>query len=118
MDNLKQMEIIEKMEIVKQDFKNCRSVLTAVGDETRQLIIMSLMNVGCDSLGMRVGDITVKTHLSRPAVSHHLKILKDAEIINVHQVGTMNYYFLGPSSNFFLLKMLISHIEEIFAMHI
>ncbi|MGR5875393.1 ArsR/SmtB family transcription factor [Bacillus pacificus] len=28
---------------------------------------------------MRVGEITRKTHLSRPAVSHHIKVLKDAK---------------------------------------
>lgn len=112
------MDILNQMEIVKQDFKDCQNALTAVGDETRQLIIMALMEVECDLLGMRVGDITVKTHLSRPAVSHHLKILKDAEIVNVHPVGTMNYYFLDSSSKLLLLKTLITHIEEVFAMHI
>lgn len=35
-----------------------------------------------------------KTHLSRPAVSHHLKILKEAEIVNLRREGTKNYYYL------------------------
>lgn len=118
MDHLKQKEILKKMEIVKQDFKDCQSVLISIGDGTRQLIIMTLMNLECGLLGMRVGEITLKTHLSRPAVSHHLKILKDAEIVNVHRVGTLNYYFLDSESKLLLLKMLITHIEEVFTMHI
>ncbi|MGV2966317.1 aldo/keto reductase [Paenibacillus sp. FSL L8-0435] len=32
---------------------------------------------------MRVGEIRMKTHLSRPTVSHHLKILKESQIAQV-----------------------------------
>lgn len=54
-----------------------------------------MMKMGkCD--GVRVGEITQKTHLSRPAVSHHLQILKDAEILRVRKDGTKNYYFFDP----------------------
>ena len=40
-----------------------------------------------------MGEITEKTHLSRSAVSHHQKILKDAGIIQVRHEGTKNCYF-------------------------
>jgi transcriptional regulator, arsR family len=45
----------------------------------RQYWILVMMQSG-DYNGMRVNDITDKTRLSRPAVSHHLQILKDAGI--------------------------------------
>ena len=44
--------------------------------------------------GARVGTITEKTHLSRPAVSHHIKILKDAGVVEMRKEGTKNYYYL------------------------
>lgn len=44
--------------------------------------------------GMNVNEITGKTSLSRPAISHHLKILKDAGLVNIRQEGTANYYYL------------------------
>ena len=44
--------------------------------------------------GTRVGAITEKTHLSRPAVSHHIKILKDAGVVEMRKEGTKNYYYL------------------------
>nr|WP_236883270.1 ArsR family transcriptional regulator [Clostridium botulinum] len=40
-----------------------------------------------------------KTHLSRPAVSHHLQILKRAEIVNVRKEGTKNYYYLDSNES-------------------
>ena len=43
--------------------------------------------------GVRVGTITEKTHLSRPAVSHHIQILKEAGILKVRKEGTKNYYY-------------------------
>ena len=42
-----------------------------------------------------VGEIAEKTHLTRPSVSHHLQILKDAGIINVRKEGTKNFYYIS-----------------------
>ena len=96
---------------LKSDFKACTQVLAAIGDETRQLIIIVLIDAGCS--GMRVGEITAQTHLSRPAVSHHLKLLKDAGIVGVRKITTMNYYYLDPSSELMNLKALITNIEAL-----
>ena len=82
---------------VTSKFKECRKAISAMGDETRQLIILALLE--SDFNGIRVGEITEKTHLSRPAVSHHLKILKEAEIVNVRQEGTKNYYYLDSKES-------------------
>ncbi|OCT16786.1 transcriptional regulator [Paenibacillus pectinilyticus] len=101
----------KKLDAVKSDLKACTHVLAAIGDETRQLIMMALIDAGCD--GLRVGEITAQTHLSRPAVSHHLKILKDAGIVQMYKVATMNYYYLDMSSKLMGLKKLFTHIEEL-----
>jgi DNA-binding transcriptional ArsR family regulator len=61
-----------------------------------------------------VGEITKQTHLSRPAVSHHLKVLKDAKILNVTSQGTMNFYSLDPNqSDLSKLQALVAHVEEV-----
>ncbi|SCZ00511.1 regulatory protein, arsR family [Paenibacillus polysaccharolyticus] len=64
--------------------------------------------------GMRVGEIRLQTHLSRPAVSHHLKILKEAQIISVHKEGTRNFYLLDAGSKLKSLKNLASEIDKLF----
>nr|WP_242648110.1 winged helix-turn-helix domain-containing protein [Anaerofustis stercorihominis] len=76
-------------------FKNCKNAFVALGDETRQNIIIALLE--SDKIGMRVGEITNKTYLSRPAVSHHLKILKEANIISMYKKGTMNFYYINAN---------------------
>lgn len=75
-----------------EEFKECQKAFTAIGDETRQQIILALLE--CDCSGIRVGEITKRTHLSQPAVSHHLQVLMEANIINMRREGTRNYYFL------------------------
>ncbi|HWT75123.1 MAG TPA: metalloregulator ArsR/SmtB family transcription factor [Mobilitalea sp.] len=97
---------------LSKEFKECQKALLAIGDETRQQIIITLLE--CDSHGMRVGEITKKTHLSRPAVSHHLQILKEANIINMRREGTMNFYFMNASeTQWGKIYHLLQHINEI-----
>lgn len=90
-------ECMKKAKDITEKFKACRKAFSALGDETRQLIIIALLE--SDYRGIRVGEISKKTHLSRPAVSHHLQILKDAEIINMRREGTKNYYYINPSES-------------------
>lgn len=72
-------------------------LLAALGDETRQSIVGALLNA--DEVGLRVGQITEATNLSRPAVSHHLKVLKDAGAVTLIKRGTMNFYFIDKASS-------------------
>lgn len=104
------MDFDKQINLIKSDFEESRRLLLAIGDETRQSIIITLMSAGCD--GMRVGEITAKTHLSRPAVSHHLKILLDAGLVDVWHEGTMNFYTGNFGTEFQHLCDLVHHIEE------
>ena len=99
------------IEQLRERFDKVGSGLSVIGDETRQSIILSLLNENCYP-GMRVGEITNRTHLSRPTVSHHLRILKEAKVISMRKEGTMNFYFLSPSeSRLNELKLLIDQID-------
>lgn len=84
----------QTIEQLREAFICSRTVLQAIGDETRQNIILAMMESECE-VGMRVGEITARTHLSRPAVSHHLKILKDAKLVDMRKEGTMNFYSIN-----------------------
>lgn len=98
-----------------EEFKASRKVLIALGDENRQHLILEMMQTGkCH--GLRVGEITERSHLSRPAVSHHLQILKDAGIVSMRREGTKNYYYFGaePKALDRLLDML-GHVKRIMA---
>lgn len=102
------MEMQEKVCMLAENFLSCQKLLTAIGDETRLHLILEMLKIG-DCNGLRVGTITEKTNLSRPAVSHHLRIMKDAGIVKVRKEGTKNYYYFDPEMEEF--QRLISTLQ-------
>ncbi|QQP10338.1 winged helix-turn-helix transcriptional regulator [Lysinibacillus agricola] len=73
------MDKQKQLKKLAEEFRECSKALAAIGDETRQSIIIALIEGESESeKGIRVGELTKKTNLSRPALSHHLKVLKDA----------------------------------------
>lgn len=96
------MQTREEMDRLANDFQKCQKILVALGDENRQHMILEMMKMG-KCCGVRVNEITEKTHLSRPAVSHHLQILKDAGILKVRREATKNYYYFDPDMKSFEL---------------
>lgn len=86
-------EYHEDVQQLAKEFESCQEILLALGDENRQHLILEVMKLN-QSGGVRVGTITEKTNLSRPAVSHHIQILKKAGILKMRKDGTKHYYYL------------------------
>lgn len=96
-----------------QEFKACQKALIALGDENRQHLILEMMQMN-ECNGVRVGDITKKSNLSRPAVSHHLGILKNAGIVKMRREGTKNYYYFdADSGEMERLILMLTHAKSI-----
>ena len=105
-------ECVRQRRLLAEEFLKYRKVFIALGDETRQQIFMALLQN--ETVGMRVPDITKCTHLSRPAVSHHLQVLRDAGLINMYRVGTMNYYYVDADRGCWGgLKALVDHVDAV-----
>lgn len=92
-----------------EEFKACQKVLLAIGDENRQHLILTLMQTERFS-GFRVGEIGEKVNLSRPAVSHHIKVLKEAGIVKVRKEGTQNFYYFDADMS--ALNQLIDMLQH------
>ena len=112
-DKRNEVSFLQDIQKLADEFKMCRKALLALGDENRQHLILEMMQMG-ECNGVRVGKITEKTNLSRPAVSHHLQILKGAGLINMRREGTKNYYYFDVDTEAIdqLLQML-THVKEI-----
>lgn len=104
---------MNEIEALAEEFSSCRKMLIALGDENRCHLILEMMKMG-ECRGVRVGEITEKTNLSRPAVSHHLRILKDAGIIKMRREGTKNYYyFVADAEAMNSLLQMLMHAKSI-----
>ncbi|MDD6193590.1 MAG: metalloregulator ArsR/SmtB family transcription factor [Lachnospiraceae bacterium] len=111
------MHTKEDIDKLAMEFEQCQKILIALGDENRQHMILEMMKIGNCS-GVRVNEITDRTYLSRPAVSHHLQILKDAGILKMRREATKNYYYFDPDMESFgllieMLKKAISITSEL-----
>ena len=70
---------------------NVDEAIKALGDPTRRAIF-ELIAVG----PMPVGAIAARLPVSRPAVSQHLKVLKEAGLVVPRASGTRRYYEVDP----------------------
>jgi len=66
--------------------------LTALADPTRQRIV-EMLAVG----PMSSGDIARRFDISAPAVSQHLKTLREARLVRVRAQAQMRIYELDPT---------------------
>jgi DNA-binding transcriptional ArsR family regulator len=77
-------------------------VLDALGDRTRRTVLERLR-----SGPLPVVEIARGLPVSRPAVSQHLKVLKDAGLVVDRQEGNRRYYAIDPSG----LALLRAYVE-------
>jgi DNA-binding transcriptional ArsR family regulator len=70
---------------------NANRVFSALHDPTRRAVLESLRN------GPRaVGEIAKGLPVTRPAVSQHLKVLKEAGLVADRSEGTRRIYYIDP----------------------
>lgn len=67
-------------------------VLAVLADPTRRSLLDLLRHKP-----LPVGELARQMPVSRPAVSQHLKILKEAHLVREHRHGTRHYFGLNPA---------------------
>ncbi|KUP05151.1 ArsR family transcriptional regulator [Bacillus coahuilensis p1.1.43] len=91
-----------------ETFRSCIPLFQALSDPYRQDIILLL----AEKQPLSVNEITENLTLSRPAISHHLKILRDQQLVSIDQKGTQRYYSLQLEDALDLIKELVKTVEE------
>ena len=75
------------MRALPKEWRPMAKVFVALGDEHRQRILLTFEK----GERLTVGQISEVSTLSRPAVSHHLKILRAAGVLEAEKVGKEVY---------------------------
>lgn len=94
---------------IQKLFTDSLPLFNALGDPVRQQLVLLMME-GCRK---SVAELASHTSLSRPTVSHHLKILKDAHILSETKEGRKTYYYPQMGSYFEPLKELVNTVAAI-----
>ena len=77
------------------------------GDSTRIRILYALFESE-----LCVGDMAQLLGISQSAVSHQLKILKDAKLVKFRREGKIIFYMLDDEQVRTMLSMGMEHVEE------
>ena len=67
------------------------SALAVLADPTRRALLDLLRREP-----LPVGELARRMPVSRPAVSQHLKVLKEAQLVREYRHGTRHYFGLNP----------------------
>jgi DNA-binding transcriptional ArsR family regulator len=65
----------------------------AIADETRQKIMSE-----CCCSWLSVNEIVEKIGLSQPTISHHLAILREADLVKIREEGKQTFYSLNQDN--------------------
>ena len=81
--------------VLNRDFEPAAALLKAVADPYRLTMLATLAAVDGE---VCVCDFTDAFPLNQPTVSHHLRILREAELVTCERRGTWVYYRLAPGA--------------------
>lgn len=78
---------------------------SALADPTRLSVVEELMQKG----EMPAGDLVAHAGITAPAVSRHLKVLREAGVITQRAEGTKRFYSVAPEAMKSISDWTISH---------
>ena len=97
-----------KQEMIDEDvIFDMAELFKVFGDSTRMKIISALLQ---DELC--VGEIAEITNSTQSAISHQLRVLKQAKLVKFKKVGKTVYYSLDDDHIYQIYKLVKEHIEE------
>lgn len=100
---------MDELRNIRAFFTESMPVFNALGDEVRQKIILLLL----DPEPKSVQQLADGTNMSRPSISHHLRILKDAGLVDEHKKGTRTYYQPCAGDHVSNIKKLLEEIDRL-----
>jgi DNA-binding transcriptional ArsR family regulator len=92
----------------RERFSLLASTFRALGDHTRVRIVWALSKAE-----LCVGDICELLEMSQPAVSHHLRTLRNLRLVKVRRAGRTLFYQLDDAHISRLLLEGMEHVEDL-----
>src|SRR3954466_14485227 len=96
------------MRSIARGWRTISRAFTAMGDEHRQRILLTFE----PGERLNVGQIVDVSTLSRSAVSHHLKLMREAGVLRSEKVGKEVYYWLDKDFLEESLASVLAYIRD------
>jgi hypothetical protein len=95
-------------ELESKKFSLLAQTFQALGDSSRVRIVWHL-----SKKEYKVGELAQVLSMSQPAVSHHLRILRQLHLVKVRRDGRISFYSLDDQHIDRLLQEGMEHVEEL-----
>jgi DNA-binding transcriptional ArsR family regulator len=96
------------MRAIPREWRAISQAFTALGDEHRQRILLTFDR----GERLNVGQIASVSTLSRSAVSHHLKVLRLAGVLDSRKVGKEVFFWVNKDFLESSLEAVLAYIRE------
>ena len=93
---------------IPDPWRNMSRIFRALGDEHRQRILLTFDK----GERLNVGQLVSVSTLSRSAVSHHLKILRDAGVLESRKEGKEVFFWINRDTLDESISAILSYIKE------
>lgn len=93
---------------IPREWRTISRAFTALGDEHRQRILLTFE----PAERLNVAQIVAVSTLSRSAVSHHLRVLKEAGVLQSEKVGKEVYFWVDKRFLDESLHAVLGYIRE------
>ena len=93
---------------IPRPWRNISKVFTALGDEHRQRILLTFE----PGERLNVGQIVEVSTLSRTAVSHHLRVLREAGVLKSNKEGKEVYFWIDKDRLLDAIGTVVDYIRS------
>jgi len=98
---------VKKVMLNSETLNSVSAFFKVLGDPTRAKIMYAL-----DKSEMCVCDLAVLLNMTKSAISHQLKVLRESNLVNFRKEGKLVYYFLADNHVKAVFETAIEHVTE------
>ena len=96
------------MRAIPKEWRNIAKVYSALGDEHRQRILLTFE----PGERLNIGQVVEVSTLSRTAVSHHLRILREAGVLQSRKEGKEVYFWINKAFLIEAMQTVVDYIKR------
>jgi len=93
---------------IPAEFKNTAAIFIALGDEHRQRILLAFEK----GEKLNILQLVSTTTLSRTAVTHHLKVLHAAHVLESEKLGKEVYFWINRDTVIEAIQGILTYIKQ------
>ena len=105
--NTKILEQIQQSIGNSETIENIADIFQALSDPTRLKIVIAL-----NEMELCVGDVSAIVGMTKSAVSHHLRFLRNLKLVKYRRQGKMTIYGLDDDHIKTIIQQAKDHVEE------